>query len=339
MATLKEIADKVGVSIATVSRVLNNDSGILVSDETKMEIFKVTDELQYKTVKQRKGTVKVKKIIKVGIVEMYDVTQQLDDPYYLLLKNVVEKQCFENEMEVIKLFKTKDGYELIGNIKLEGIIAIGKFTKEEIKLISEKCTNIVFLDSSPNDEVYDGVKINFKLGVNQGINYFIELGHKEIGFIGSRYTLGDLRIPELDDRLKFFYEYMKSIELLNENYIINCEMTSKSGYDAMINFISNKEKMPTAFFVANDAIATGVVRALQEKGFRVPREVSIIGFNDTIMSQYITPPLTSIRVNLENLGEVAVQLMVERINNRTYPKKVIIPSEFIVRESVRKIEK
>lgn len=339
MATLKEIADKVGVSIATVSRVLNNDSGILVSDETKMEIFKVTDELQYKTVKQRKGTVKVKKIIKVGIVEMYDITQQLDDPYYLLLRNVVEKQCFENEMDVVRLFKTKDGYELIGSIELEGIIAIGKFTKEEIKLISEKCTNIVFLDSSPNDEVYDGVKINFKLGVNQGINYFIELGHKEIGFIGSKYTLGDVRMPELDDRLKFFYEYMRSRELLNENYIINCEMTSKSGYDAMINFITNKEKMPTAFFVANDAIATGVVRALQEKGFCVPEDVSIIGFNDTIMSQYITPPLTSIRVNLENLGEVAVQLMVERINNRTYPKKVIIPSEFIVRESVRKIEK
>lgn len=322
-----------------MSRVLNNDSGILVSDETKMEIFKVTDELQYKTVKQRKGTVKVKRIIKVGIVEMYDVTQQLDDPYYLLLRNVVEKQCFENEMEVVKLFKTKDAYELIGNIKLDGIIAIGKFTEEEIKLISEKCTNIVFLDSSPNDEVYDGVKINFKLGVNQGINHFIELGHKEIGFIGSRYTLGDVRIPELDDRLKFFYEYMKSRELLNENYIINCEMTSKSGYDAMINFINNKEKMPTAFFVANDAIATGVVRALQQNGFCVPEDVSIIGFNDTIMSQYITPPLTSIRVNLENLGEVAVQLMVERINNRTYPKKVIIPSEFIVRESVRKIDK
>jgi len=339
LATLKEIADKVGVSIATVSRVLNNDSGILVSDETKMEIFKVSDELQYKTVKQRKGTVKVKKTIKVGIVEMYDVAQQLEDPYYLLLRNIVEKQCFENEMEVVRLFKQNDGYELIGDIKLEGIIAIGKFTEEEIKLISEKCTNIVFLDSSPNDEVYDGVKINFKLGVNQGINHFIELGHSEIGFIGSRYTLGDIRMPELDERLKFFYEYMKSRDLLNENYIINCEMTSKSGYDAVINFINNKEKMPTAFFVANDAIATGVVRALQEKGFSVPEDVSIIGFNDTIMSQYITPPLTSIRVHLENLGEVAVQLMVERINNRTYPKKVIIPSEFIVRESVRKIDK
>ena len=83
MATLKEIADKVGVSLATVSRVLNNDSKIVVSDETKIQILRVAEELKYKTAKQRKN--KINNIYVVGIVEMFDVAQQLQDPYYLFL--------------------------------------------------------------------------------------------------------------------------------------------------------------------------------------------------------------------------------------------------------------
>lgn len=337
MATLKEIADKVGVSLTTVSRVLNNDSGIVVADETKMEIFQVAEELEYKTAKQRKA--KQKNVTTIGIAEMYDVVKQLEDPYYLILKNIVEKKCFENEVKVTGLFKKEDSYELVEQVKLDGIIAIGRFSIKEIEKLKEKSENIVFLDSSPDDEVYDGVKVNFKLGVNQALNYFLQLGHEEIGFIGSRKTLGDVKELALDDRLKFFCEYMKSKNLLNEDYIIDSEMTSKGGYESIKKFIKEKKKMPTAFFVSNDAIGTGVIRGLQEHGYKVPEDVSIIAFNDTIVSQYSNPPLTSIRVHVEYLGEVAVELMMERINNRTYAKKVIIPSEFILRESVKDLNK
>lgn len=338
MATLKEIAEKVGVSVAAVSRVLNNDSGILVSDETKMEIFKVAEELQYKTVKQRKGKKKKENTVRIGIVEMYDVTKQLEDPYYLLLRNIVEKECFKNDMEVTKLYKNNDKYEFVGDGGIDGIIAIGKFSEEEIQGLKENTENIVFVDSSPDDERYDGVKINFKLGVKKALSYFIELGHRKIGFMGTRYTLGDTKIPSFDDRLKFYCEYMNENSLLNENFVIDCDMTSQGGYLGIKEFLKENSDIPTAFFVANDAIATGVVKGLQENGIEVPKDVSIIGFNDTIISQYMIPPLTSVRVHIEHLGEVAVQLMSERLNNRAYSKKVIIPSEFIIRESVNRIE-
>lgn len=338
MATLREIAEKVGVSLATVSRVLNNDSGIVVSDETKMEIYQVAEELKYKTVKQRKGKVKTSAVI--GIAEMYNVVMQLEDPYYLLLRNIVEKNCFENEMKVVRLFKENDDFQILEDVKLDGIIAIGKFSQKEIENLEERTKNIVFLDSSPKDEMYDAVKINFKLGVNQGLNHFVELGHRKIGFIGEENTLGDLKIPMLDDRLKFFKEYMLKAGLFNEQYIINSPMTSKGGYDEIISYIDSGQEMPTAFFTANDAIATGVVRGLQERGYKIPEDISIIAFNDTIMSQYVNPPLTSIRVHIEHLGEVAVELMNERINSsRNYAKKVILPCEFIIRESVNKINK
>ena len=159
MATLKEIADKVGVSLATVSRVLNNDSKIVVSDETKIQILRVAEELKYKTAKQRKN--KINNIYVVGIVEMFDVAQQLQDPYYLFLRSIVEKQCFQKGIKVVSVFKKDGTYQLLEDTKLNGIICIGKFTEEEVNQVSAISSNLVFLDSSPNDEIYDGVKTNF----------------------------------------------------------------------------------------------------------------------------------------------------------------------------------
>ena len=337
MATLKEIADKVGVSLATVSRVLNNDSGILVADETKAQILKVATELNYKTAKQRKGKNLEKKIVTIGIVEMYDLVKQLQDPYYLLLRNIVEKKAFENDIKLVRLFKKDNDYEFLEDIELQGIIAIGKFTSKEVEKLANRTSNIVFIDSSPNDELYDSVKVNYKLGVRQALDYFIELGHKDIGFIGEKYTLGDNKIPIFDERLKYFYEYMNNNNLLNEKFIINSSMTAEGGHEAIINYIDNKYKMPTAFFAANDAVASGLIKGLSERNIKVPEEISIIGFNDTIISQYTNPPLTAIRVHIEYLGEVAVNLMIEKIKGRNYAKKVIIPSEFVLRNSVRKI--
>ncbi|MBD7915456.1 LacI family DNA-binding transcriptional regulator [Clostridium sp. Sa3CUN1] len=337
MATLKQIGDKVGVSLATVSRVLNNDSGLLVSDETKEQILKVAAELNYKTAKQRRGKISNKKIHIIGIVEMYDVVKQLQDPYYLFLKSIVEKKAFENNIRLVKLFKEDNSYEILEDAELEGIIAIGKFSEEEVLNLSERTSKIVFIDSSPNDELYDSVKINYELGVKQGLDYFIELGHKEIGFIGEEFTLGDNKIPTKDDRLKFFIEYMKDKEIYNDDYVINSEMTAEGGYKAIVEYINNQKTMPTAFFTANDAIASGVIKGLREKKINVPNEVSIIGFNDTVLSQYTNPPLTAIRVHIEHLGEVAIELILERLNNRNYAKKIIIPSEFILRNSVMKI--
>lgn len=338
MATLKEIADKIGVSIATVSRVLNNDSGIVVTDETKVEIFKVAEELNYKTAKQRKGKNNKKDYRVVGIVEMYDVVQQLEDPYYLLLRNVVDKNCFQNNIQVIKFFKKENSYASIEDAKVDGIIAIGKFSKDEINELNRKTSNIVFLDSAPNDELYDAVKINFNLGVKQALDYLVNHGHKEIGFIGEKNTLGDLKVPVLDYRLRYYLEYMNEKKMLNSDYIINSHMNSKGGYEAIIKYIKGNKKLPTAFLAANDSIATGLMRGLQENGYNIPSDISVIGFNDTIVSKYTNPPLTSIGVYVEELAEVAVSLILERLNmKREYPKLVIIPTKFIQRESVKSL--
>ena len=103
--------------------------------------------MQYKTLKQRKSSDKSKtNKLRVGIVEMYNPKEQLEDPYYLLLRSVVDKECFENEIEVVNLYKNNEEYRFIGEEFINGIIAIGKFDKSEIKSLNKLSENIVFLD-------------------------------------------------------------------------------------------------------------------------------------------------------------------------------------------------
>ena len=336
MATIKEIADYVGVSSGTVSRVLNHDSTISVSDETKMKIFDAAEELQYKTIKQRKSESKenINKL-RVGIIEMYNHQQQLQDPYYLLLRSVVDRECFDKGIEVINIYKSEDGYKFVGNEEINGIIGIGKFTKNEVKMMSEISDSIVFLDSSPDDHKFDSVKINFKLAINEALDYLVKLGHNQIGYIGSLNTLDDLKQNNIDVRFKIYKEYMENKNLYKEDNVLNTdEMTAMSGYKSVKSFINTSKKMPTAFFVGTDTIATGVLKALDENNIKVPKDVSIIGFNDLIACQYTIPPLSTIRVHIDHLASASVELMLENINKtRSYCKKVVIPSELIIRES------
>ncbi len=341
MATLKEIANAIGVSVGTVSRVLNNDSTISVGDDTKIKIFEVAEEMQYKTLKQRKTNSKTKtNKLRVGIVEMYNYSEQLQDPYYLLLRSAVERECFDNGIEVVNLYKTEDEYKYIGNEILSGIIAIGKFTQNEVSMLNEVCDDIVFLDSSPNEQKYDSVKVNFKLGTYKALDHLIKLGHIEIGYIGSTKTPDDYREKTQDNRLKFFTEYMRSKSLYKKEYILDTkEMTAINGYEITKKFIKDNKNMPTAFFVGTDTIATGVLKALYENNINVPEDISIVGFNDLIASQHTIPPLTTVRVHIEHLANASVDLIMERINrNRKYSKKVIIPSELIIRDSTKEVK-
>ena len=227
---------------------------------------------------------------------MYDVSKQLEDPYYLLLKNTVEKECFNNNIKLVKLYNNGLNYESLEEKDLDGIIAIGKFSDKEINLMNEYSSNIVFLDSSPDDEKYDSVKINFKMGVFSALDYLYNLGHTRIGYIGDGNTLGDNKLREKDVRLKYYNEY-----------------------------------------IATDTIATGVLKALYENKISVPNDISLIGFNDIFVSRYTLPALSTVRVHIENMSNACVGLMLERLNNRTYTKKVIIPSQLIIRESTSSV--
>ena len=273
MATLKEIAEITKVSITTVSRILNNDTTLNVSTKTREEVLEVTKKLGYKTIGQRYKDRKTKKY-KVGIAQMFELDEQKKDIYYIMMKNVLEEVCLEKNIEVISLFRNQDkNFIKITKKKIDGIFPIGRFTLEEISNFENYTKNIVFIDSSPDELTYHSIIPNYQLGVKIALKHFLDKGHKDIGFVGSKYTFGNTKDWEIDSRYVYFKSFLEGNNLFNEKYIVECEMNSKSGYNNIIKFLKNS-KLPSAFFISSDAIASGILKAFSEKNIKIPGNYS-----------------------------------------------------------------
>lgn len=325
MTTIKDIASKAGVSIATVSRVLNFDDTLNVTDATKQRIFEVAEELNY--VKKKDKNIK-KSIYKVAIANWYTEKEEILDPYYLSIRMAIEKKCASENIEVVKLSPFFTSY-----IKVDGIVAIGKFGHMEVEKLRTVSESIVFVDSSPKSEVYDSVVSDLKYATINILNYLEQLGHKNIGFIsGVEYINGGTEIF-VDRRVRTYKEEMhfRGIDYKNNLYI--GEFTPQSGYMLMKKALEDKNNI-TAYIVANDSMAIGAYRALSEAGLKIPKDISIISYNDNITAQFIVPALTTIKIHMEFMGETAVELLIEKLKSgREIAKKIVIPTELIKRES------
>lgn len=331
MATLKDIAEKAGVSLATVSRVLNQDATLSVAEDTRNRIVKIAQELNYKTNRKR-STDAVKETLKVALIYWYSEEQELADPYYLSIRLGIEKEMQERNMELVKLFD-KNIQQAVGQKpdQYEGVIALGKYSAEEIDYFYQLSENLVLVDYSPTDD-YNCVVVDFRKAVTRVLDYLLEMGHMEIGYIGGReYVFGDE--PLKDEREATFVEYLTLRNLYKEDFVWTGRFAAEDGYALMMQSLM-EEKRPTAYFIASDSMAIGALRALHESGISVPDDISIVGFNDISTSKYLQPSLSTVHVHTEFMGEAAVELLVEKLNStKTITKKVVIPTNFVVRES------
>lgn len=327
MATIKDIAEKAGVSIATVSRVLNYDPTISVTDETKKRIFEVAEALSYKKKASRKST-----LPKVAIIHWYTEKEELDDLYYMSIRIGAENHCQASNLQVIKLFY--DSYEEIINEDVQGIIAVGKFSMKQVDELRRVTNNIVFVDCSPDEESYDSVVVDFEKATRKVLDYYIEKGHQSIGYIGGRENYKDQTATIEDLRESTFKSYLAGKGLLNENTVYVSTFSVNQGYELMKKAIKEHgDHLPTAFFVGNDVMAIGCLRALLEEKIDVPGRVNIIGVNDISVSKYVFPSLSTVKVYTEMMGETAVDLLLERLNDRKISKKVFISTQLIIRQS------
>lgn len=331
MATIKEVAERAGVSIATVSRVLNFDETLNVAVETRKRIFEIAEDLQYVTVNQRKN--KAKKFT-IGIVQWYTQVQELKDPYYLSIRIAVEKKC---EKEGIGYRNISISDMRYPSNEIDGLIAIGKFGQGDMKLLNKLTRHILFVDSSPDEDKYDSVVTDYKNGVENALNYLSKLGHETIGYIGGIEYINNKEDRVKDYREETYKNFMKNKNLFNGEYILEGSFTPEDGYSLMKEALEKKSR-PTAFFIASDPMAIGAYKAITEKELGVGKDISVIGFDDIYTSQFLTPSLTTIKVYTDFMGETAVETLVERLKTeRKISKKILIPTKLIIRESCGKI--
>lgn len=330
MATIKEIAEKAGVSMATVSRTLNCDESLNIQDETKKRIFEAADELEY----HHQAKKKRRKKLKIGVYYSYSPEEELDDPYYLYIRVAIE-QKMEDEGHKKYLITMADTPESVA--KLDGIIALGTFSDSVVRKIESFQKPVVFADASPNDEKYDSIVINFEEAVPKIVDYFRKYGHKRIAIIGSKETDSDGK-EVFEYRSGIFETYMKELGLYREEYTKKGACYPKYGY-RLFKELMGLEEPPTAIFVVNDSMVTGCYKAASEMGIEIPEEVSIIGFNDIPAAKYMIPPLTTVHLHMKFMGERAVDVLADRIfTERDVCIKVIVPTKLIERESVGRVE-
>ena len=328
MITIKEIAQQAGFSPSTVSRLLSNDPSLSVSPETKQKILNTALSLGY----ERKY---IKTIIeKIALLFWITEIEELEDIYFKDMRLKIEKYANENNMELVTI-KKESGISKIPK-DINGFIAIGSFSEKEISKLLKITKNGVFIDSNPAPDYYDSVQPNTPLITKKAIDYFIKNGHSNIGFIGGTFHNPNTDLEEKDIREISFRYYMQKLGYLNEdNIFIEPNFSVDSGYKSAKKAIENlKDKLPTAFFVASDPIAIGVLQALNEYNIPVPSRVSIISINNIDVSKYVSPPLSTFNIDINELCKTAINLLSERIiEDRKLQKTIYLNCELIIRKS------
>ncbi|WP_394218884.1 LacI family DNA-binding transcriptional regulator [Halobacillus trueperi] len=328
MATIKDIAKKVDVSIATVSRVLNYDEKLSVSDETKQKIFEAAESLSYK-----KRTPKKAKVQTFAIVHWYTEKEELEDLYYMSIRMGAEERCQEDGVQVVRYFY--DDLEPLKKEKVDGLVAIGKFSEKQRDELEALAPHVVYVDDyEPTKRKVDRVLVDFRRVTKGVLDHFIEQGLQRIGYIGGQETHRDDATPIQDPREETFLEYMSDKGLLKEDWMYRARFAVGDGYELMKQAVrEHGDSLPDAFFIANDSLAVGCLRALNEAGISVPDRVQVIGVNDISVSKYVFPSLSTVKVYTEMMGEEGVELLKQRIEGRQVAKTVYLDTELVVRGS------
>lgn len=335
MATIKDIAQVAGVSPATVSRVLNYDQTLSVSHETRKKIFEVAEQLHYQKRKPKHPQAKKEKQ-SIAIVEWYTEQEELDDLYYYSIRLGLEKQAQELGYDTLRIFNN-DTLDQLDQV--QGIVAIGKFGPQKIQELEGFQKPLVFVDSNTLAYGHSCVTTDFEHSVIQVLEHFIQQGHQKIGLLIGQEETSDKTSLLADTRLITFRNYLSEKGLYQEPYVKIGRFSADSGYQMMKELLADvpKTDIPTAFFMASDALAVGALRALQEAGIAVPERVSVISFNDTSIAKYVYPALSTVTVFTEEMGRQGLNILHQEIteNSSDIPYKITLATKLTLRDSSR----
>jgi len=331
-ANIKQISEITGFSAATISNALNHKKG--VNAQTATKILQVAKELGY---------ISETRITKIKFVIYKRNGLIIDDtPFFSLLIDGIEKECRESGFEIVlgHLNRNDADYEqqvkrLIHDRSAAVILLGTELLEEDVEIYKDAGCLFLMLDYWCWDMSFNGVLINNADSARMAVDYLIKKGHKEIG-----YLRGDFRIKAFRSREAGYGIALKKAGLpAKREYVFNLSTTLNGARQDMFAYLEKKPVLPTAFFADNDMIALGAMKAFREMGYRIPEDISIIGFDDLPFSEIASPPLTTIRVPNQEMGALAVKHIVKMIKeNNQIKTKTQVCTNFIERESVRDLQ-
>ncbi|WP_257211917.1 LacI family DNA-binding transcriptional regulator [Mesotoga sp. H07.pep.5.3] len=307
LATIKDVAKLAGVSISTVSYVLNNSNRI--GEETRQKVLKAAKELNY-VPNTFARSLKKEKYDLVSLI-VHEIKGPFYDSLVKGIQDVLHNMGYNLLIYCTLENRRQDVAKFLKNDIVDGLIIMTPTVKSEDIESFSRDFPVVTLDRVLKSERVRSVRIGNERGSYEVVRHLHELGHRRIGFIkGSKDTL-DAR-----ERYSGFTGAMKKFGLnVVAGDVLEGDFTEESGRSSMSGYLeaNRGRKIATAFYCANDETAIGALKAINEYGLRVPEDISLVGFDDIELSSYITPKLTTVRRPMYQLGSLAAHMLISLI--------------------------
>lgn len=345
--TLKDIAERAGVSISTVSRVINNDKDKPASQETAQKIWKLVKEMGYIPNFHAKN-LKSGKIVSPNLYKtigciLASPKDTFKDQFFSQIMMGIQSEAVLHEYNVgysFSYFEDKSAlFQYITSSAVDGYVLLGRINEDLFNFIKSKIDNLVYVGLNRIGRDLDEVICDAYEATSCAVEYLISLGHTQIGYIGEIPELTDSKVIN-EHRFKAFKNTLEKHNIpLEESYIKNITLSSKEGYNAMTEIIK-AGILPSAIFCGNDITAIGVMKAIHKSGLKIPKDISVIGLDNIEVSEYFRPSLTTIHVPKEELGRFAVKLLIDKINGGHQVNTLVkLPFELVIRESCSDLKK
>ncbi len=330
---MSDIAEKLGISVVTVSNALAGRDG--VSDELRQKIIDSASELGYKPSKTRNSG-RLKDFPKggknVGIITSERFVGARGTFYWELTAKISNKLSQLNVFAVYecitgKAEKNAEKPDVIENGKVDAVIVIGQLAKNYLKMLSEISIPILFVDFYDDRFDVDSVNSDSYHGAYILTDHLVEMGHRKIGFFGKINATSSI-----SDR---FLGYLKCIIENELEYRKEWTINDRNENGTLFDDIDFPEDMPTAFVCNSDETAFRVISALKTKGIRVPEDVSVAGYDNYTVSNVCIPAITTIEVDIEKMAETSVETIMKKLADPTHREgRIIISGRLIVKNSI-----
>ena len=332
-STIKDIAKALGVNVGTISRALNDKPG--VSPELRRKIVRKAADMSYRPNGHARGLV-TQRTETVGLLSGVETSAFLSNPFYAGVFAGIEEETREHNYALMFASATGDSAMSLGELpkfiaehRVDGLLIVGAVEINVINILKSTKYPFVMVDYHLPDDGIDTVITNNARGARTATEHLLELGHKQIAFIGGE----PLTRGNYAERLQGYREALEAAgikyrpELVQEGAMIG-------GYDSTMKILDRAPGV-TALVACNDANALAGMGALRARGLEVPRDISVVGFDDIPAAQEAWPPLTTMRVDKRAMGRKAAERLIQKLaeGEVSSPHQIIFSPDIVIRGS------
>ncbi len=335
--TIKDVARIAGVGTSTVTRVVQGQG--YVAEETRVAVVSAMDQVGYqvnslaRSLKQRRSYV-------IGHL----LRSTIPNPFYLMVARGVEDEAKTQGYTALTYNvqgaaeAERRGIDTFLNWRADALIFTTAVVAENVDFAFARGVPVVQVER-PKSVHVPGITVDNYTGASSAMQHLIALGHRSIAYVGGLPAAELAGYVEME-RIGAYRDAMASIGgiceeyfLAGSRYLLDAENSLRPGYDAAVRLLSSGRR-PTAIQCANDIIAAGVLQAIRETGLRVPEDISVIGFDDTLGS-YLTPQLTTVSLPAYELGQTAARMVIDAVEGRMpeVPTNARLSTSFVLRNS------